>query len=332
MKHTALLITLTITTLTTLQTLAQTPHTPHEAHYYVAAENVQWNYAPSGKNNIMPAKGLDVWGDQLTYDKVRYIEYTDGTFTKKKPQDPHLAILGPTLRAAVGDTFKIHFKNNASQPYSIHPHGVFYTKKNEGANYSGMTEEGGAVQPGKTFTYTWQVPESAGPGPKDGSSIVWLYHSHVNSVPDMYKGLLGAMIITAKDKANPDDTPNDIDREFINLFMVFNENAEDQDEEGHLMHAINGTIFGNLPGLEMKKGERVRWHLIGMGTEVDLHTPHWHGETVLHHGHRKDVVDLLPGTMTSADMTLTNPGTWLYHCHVTDHITAGMIATYQVDE
>jgi FtsP/CotA-like multicopper oxidase with cupredoxin domain len=148
----------------------------------------------------------------------------------------------------------------------------------------------------------------------------------------MYKGLLGAMIITAAEPANPDDTPNDIDREFINLFMVFNENGEDKDEEGHLMHAINGTVFGNLPGLNMKKGDRVRWHLIGMGTEVDLHTPHWHGETVLHQRHRKDVVDLLPGTMTSADMTITNPGIWLYRCHFTDHITAGMIATYQVDE
>lgn len=82
----------------------------------------------------------------------------------------------------------------------------------------------------------------------------------------------------------------------------------------------------------MRKGERVRWHLIGVGTEVDLHTPHWHGETVLHHGHRKDVVDLLPGTMTSADMRATNPGTWLYHCHVTDHITAGMIATYRITD
>lgn len=26
------------------------------------------------------------------------------------------------------------------------------------------------------------------------------------------------------------------------------------------------------------------------------------------------------------------PGTWLLHCHVTDHIKAGMIATYTVTE
>ena len=27
-----------------------------------------------------------------------------------------------------------------------------------------------------------------------------------------------------------------------------------------------------------------------------------------------------------------NPGIWLFHCHVNDHITAGMIARYQVIE
>jgi manganese oxidase len=142
---------------------------------------------------------------------------------------------------------------------------------------------------------------------------------------------MGAIIVTAKDMAKVDGTPNDIDREFVNLFMIFNENGEDEDEEGHLMHFINEFIFGNQPGLTINKNDRVRSHLIGMGTEVDLHTPHWHGGTVIHHGHRKDSVDLLAGTMTSADMLALNEGMWLYHCHVTDHITAGMISMYTVN-
>ncbi|MGH0192464.1 UNVERIFIED_CONTAM: hypothetical protein FKN15_014656 [Acipenser sinensis] len=29
-------------------------------------------------------------------------------------------------------------------------------------------------------------------------------------------------------------------------------------------------------------------------------------------------------------MTVSNPGTWLLHCHVTDHIHAGMETTYTV--
>lgn len=37
---------------------------------------------------------------------------------------------------------------------------------------------GDYVAPGKTVTYTWLVPERAGPGPGDFSSIMWMYHSH----------------------------------------------------------------------------------------------------------------------------------------------------------
>jgi FtsP/CotA-like multicopper oxidase with cupredoxin domain len=309
----------------------ESTYAPQVRHYYIAAEDVNWNYAPSGNNNIKPDMDLGVWGEKLTYAKTRYIEYTDDTFTQKKPQEPYLGILGPTIRGVVGDTLKVHFRNKASQPYSVHPHGVFYTKDNEGAVYGTVRGKGDMIAPGKTYTYTWEVPERAGPGPNDGSSIVWLYHSHINSVPEMYAGLIGTLIITDPAYANPDATPNDVDKELINLFMIFNENHGDEEEEGDLMHSINGRIFGNLDGLTMKKGDRVRWHLVALGSEVDVHTPHWHGETVLHHGYRKDTVNMMAGTMTSVDMIAENPGTWLYHCHISDHITAGMIATYTIE-
>jgi FtsP/CotA-like multicopper oxidase with cupredoxin domain len=42
------------------------------------------------------------------------------------------------------------------------------------------------------------------------------------------------------------------------------------------------------------------------------------------------VVELLPGSMITATMRADNPGEWLFHCHVADHIDAGMITTYQI--
>jgi FtsP/CotA-like multicopper oxidase with cupredoxin domain len=89
-------------------------------------------------------------------------------------------------------------------------------------------------------------------------------------------------------------------------------------------------MFGNLPGLVMQNGERVRWHLLGMGNEIDLHTAHWHGKTLRYRQRHTDVIELLPGSMATADMRADNPGTWLYHCHVADHIDAGMHATYTI--
>jgi hephaestin len=34
--------------------------------------------------------------------------------------------------------------------------------------------------------------------------------------------------------------------------------------------------------------------------------------------------------MVTADMQPDDPGTWLFHCHVADHVTAGMQALYDV--
>jgi FtsP/CotA-like multicopper oxidase with cupredoxin domain len=255
-----------------------------------------------------------------------------------------------------GDTILVHFQNNTTRPISIHPHGVFYNKNAEGAPYndgtSGPDKADDAVAPGARFDYRWEVPERAGPGPADGSSVYWMYHSHTDEVADTYAGLMGPLIITGRGQAKRDGTPWDVDRELVTMFFVSDENQspylqrnidtfagdpasvnpDDEDFiESNKMHSINGYVFGNLPGLTMNLGQRVRWYLMGMGTEVDLHTPHWHGNTVLIDQHRKDVTELLPASLVVADMRPDDPGTWLYHCHVGDHITAGMLALYTVN-
>ena len=324
--------------------------------YWIAAEKVSWNYAPSGKNLIMPDKGMDVWGKDLVYKKYRYIGYTNGSYTTKTKQPEWMGILGPQLRAVEGDTFKVHFLNKTDKPLSIHTHGMHYDEQNEGADMKGP---GAYVKPGSSFTYTWTADHDAAPGPSDPSSIVWVYHSHVDSVTEIYDGLIGTIVVTKKgmQRSEADPRPKDVDIAFTTMYMIFDENGrekvlhaqeknkhhdsqhheqvekhDDDEEEANLKHAINGYIFGNLTGLVAKQGQQVRWHLIGMGTEVDLHIAHWHGKTVLDHGRRTDVVELLPTSMRSVDMRADNPGNWLYHCHVTDHITAGMITRWKVEK
>jgi manganese oxidase len=99
--------------------------------------------------------------------------------------------------------------------------------------------------------------------------------------------------------------------------------------ESNLMHSINGYVFGNMPLMKMKKGDKVRY---GHGHGGGSAHPHWHGNTVTVMGMRTDVVDLLPASMVVADMVPDDPGTWFYHCHVNDHIDAGMTARYLVEE
>ena len=120
---------------------------PKVRTYYVAADEVEWDYAPGGVNKMMGMKfegNSKVFTERgphrigTVYRKALYREYTDATFTKLKPRAPeweHAGILGPILRAEVGDTIRVIFKNNATHPYSMHPHGVFYDKSSEGALY-----------------------------------------------------------------------------------------------------------------------------------------------------------------------------------------------------
>ena len=50
----------------------------------------------------------------------------------------------------------------------------------------------------------------------------------------------------------------------------------------------------------MAQGDMVRWHAVALGSQEDLHTPHWHGQTlVAKGGARVDVVNLLPATQVS---------------------------------
>lgn len=335
--------------------------------YYIAADEITWNYAPTGKNVITnqpftaqqavyAVNSANTIGS--AYKKAVYQQYTDDSFTKLTPvpaDQAYLGLLGPTIHAEVGDTIKIYFKNNTTVQVSMHPHGVLYDKASEGAGYndgtSGAGKTGDAVQPGGSYQYIWQVPARAGPGPADPSSIMWMYHSHVDEVKDTNSGLVGAIIVTRRGMARADGTPKDVAKEFVTLFSIFDENSSwylgdnlttviknphsiDPNNkdflESNLKYSINGYIYGNMPMMTMTQGEHVRWYVAGMGGEADLHTPHWHGNTVVISGMRTDVAQVLPMGMAVADMTPDNPGIWLFHCHVNEHLINGMLTRYQV--
>jgi FtsP/CotA-like multicopper oxidase with cupredoxin domain len=307
------------------------------------------------------------------YTKAIYREYTDATFStlkKRGPDEQYLGLLGPVLRGAVGDTIKVIFKNNASHPYSMHPHGVLYQKNSEGADYndstSGADKADGGVPPGATHTYVWQIPERAGPGPNDPSSVFWLYHSHADELGDVASGLFGVVVVTRQGMARADGGPKDVDREFVAMFIAINENESwyvDDNVRDHttdpkgvnkkdtypftssamagtvagsgfietnIKWSINGYIFGNMPMTTMTKGDHVRWYVATLGDFNNAHTPHWQGNTVLVAGQRTDVLVVTSAQMAVADMVPDTPGIRLYHCQISDHILAGMVARYEV--
>uniref|UniRef100_A0A672PML9 ferroxidase n=1 Tax=Sinocyclocheilus grahami TaxID=75366 RepID=A0A672PML9_SINGR len=323
--------------------------------YYIAAEEVEWNYAPNRTwelekhNTTLEESPGSVFLEQSEnliggkYKKVVFREYIDETFTKRKPRHPeeeHLEIMGPIIRAEVGERIQVVFKNNARRPYSIHAHGVKTSKTH---------------QDGHMLTYNWTIPKRSGPGPSDPNCITFAYYSSVSLVKDLMSGLVGPLIVCHKNILNSDRRRKDIDKEFALLFMVFDENESHYlDEniktylnadpekfdkydgdfmESNKMHGINGKMYANLHGLNMTENDKTEWYLIGLGNEVDMHTVHFHAQSFtykMNHSHRADVYDLFPGTFQTIELTAGSPGQWLLHCHVTDHIHAGMETIFTV--
>jgi hephaestin len=343
---------------------------PQARTWYIAADEVSWDYDPGGQDGIAgkPYADSAFFADtaprpvSTVYRKVLYRAYTDSTFRTLAPRPPaweHLGFLGPVIHAAVGDTIRVVFRNNAHRPFSMHPHGVFYQKASEGAPYddgAGGGRTGNGVPPGGTFTYVWPVPERAGPGPNDGSSVLWMYHSHVDEARDINTGLIGPIIVTARNMARPDGSPRDVDREIVTAFAQVEENLSwladsnvppglslrrkpvpnpsetDAAYPWFVKFTVNGFIHGSLPlsALTLKQGERVRWYVMASTNDFDVHAPHWHGNDVLVGGMRTDVLSLPFMGMVVANMVPDNVGTWLFHCHVSFHNSAGMAVRYRV--
>ena len=105
-------------------------YVPQTRTYFIGADEVDWNYAPTGSDQITgepfdeTAAVFTQQGPQRigsTYIKSLYREYTDSSFRTLKPRtaaDEHLGMLGPVIRAVVGDTIKVVFKNNLDRPGS----------------------------------------------------------------------------------------------------------------------------------------------------------------------------------------------------------------------
>jgi len=305
-------------------------------NYYIAAEEVQWNYLPKGVDGVTGSNLNTTFYVQSTsnrigtiYSKCLYREYTDDKFSKLKPRKDewaHLGLLGPVLRAQVGEMMRVTFLNRCSFPASIHSHALLYSsigdmnvmsgehpsRRSMDSNNSTGSGAATTVQPNDTFIYEWFVPERSGPAIKDGSSVVWMYHSHVDQVADMNTGLIGPLIITREgwSKSSKDPMPRDVDREFIIMFTIMDENQSHflnasiinaikpattpretlmMDEEflkSNQKNSINGALFSNLDGIVMKENEAVRWYIFAIGDETDLHGVHWHGQTVINEGLR----------------------------------------------
>jgi FtsP/CotA-like multicopper oxidase with cupredoxin domain len=276
---------------------------------WVAAVPMVFDMVPWGKD---PISGTTFTSEQRFMQATIFRRTTRNWRRPLRNSDvssqPRDGVPGPLIRARVGDTINVHFKNlepPGGRAHSMHFHGVRYPPSSDGAFVPGISGPDAEVKPGQTWTYKLRaIRESEG---------VWPYHDHA---PDMHhaieEGMYGALSIIGKKDRWPD-------REFV---VVFNTTPD--------FETINNRAFiRNTPTFRARVGDRVQWDVLALGSAH--HTFHVHG----HRWVDEDRVPLDTRTIGPAESfrvgwTEREPGTWLYHCHREDHMSRGMVGLYKV--
>ncbi|XP_045184325.2 ferroxidase HEPHL1-like [Mercenaria mercenaria] len=329
-----------------------------DRHYFIAALDIDWNYAPTGHNlvtddNKKSREKIETRKDRIgsIYKKAIYRGYTDNTFTQPIPVPEWAGLLGPPIKAEVGDIVYIHFQNMATgSNFSVHPHGFLYNKIHEGALYidgtSGNEKLEDAVPPGGTATYVWKIGDEHAPTNDDDNCAAYTYHSHTRAPKDVDTGLVGVAVLCKKGTLHTDGRRKDVDKEFYLYADVTDENNSwysDQNLhkcrnytackslkdkkcmkflQSNRMPHINGYVYGNLRDFIACEGEKVVWYFMSINRAT--HTVQALGQTMIIERKRTDTAVLFPASVYSGYMIPSNPGRWLLYCRNLNHYDGGM--------
>ena len=224
---------------------------------------------------------------------------------------------GPMIRVTEGDQVRIVVKNDLPDGTTIHWHGVEVPNAMDGV--PGVTQD--PIEPGQTFTYEFTAKPAG----------TFMYHSHFEGDVQVGAGLYAPIIIDPKEaEANPPA---------VDKVLMISEWLQKDGQTYAAMpmggmepnyFTINGKAFPSTETITVKKGERVRLRLIGIGQFI--HPMHLHGfpfKIVATDGHpvpeaaqlTKDTVSVAPGERYDIEFVPTETGQWMLHCHILHHTT-----------
>ena len=187
--------------------------------YYIAADDVVWDFAPSGKQpdrrasrstseaSFFAKPGPSPLGH--VYRKSLFREYTDATFTHAQAAPRGVGAPGHA-RPAHPRRGRRHdprrLQEQRAVPASLHPHGVFYAKDSEGAPYN----DGTGAAPTSTTTRCrlarrtptcGRCPSARGPRTATAARCSGCITRTSTRRSDVNSGLIGPLIVTAKGQA-----------------------------------------------------------------------------------------------------------------------------------
>lgn len=235
---------------------------------------------------------------------------------------------GPWIKLNIGDRVRINVTNNLPVGTDVHWHGIHLPNEMDGV--APYTQD--LIEPnGGTFTYEF-VADTLNNG---------MYHAHMHGVTAVPNGMLG--VIQVGDVELPTgrtvggvQIPENIDI-VTEVPMVLN-------DAGAIGYSLNGKSFPATEPIVVNKDD---WFLVTYYNEgLQNHPMHMHGFpqlVVARDGYTLDNpfwIDTIlvgPGERYTILVKATDLGTWVWHCHILNHVETtermfGMVSAVIVND
>jgi uncharacterized cupredoxin-like copper-binding protein len=220
------------------------------------------------------------------------------------------SVPGPQIHVAVGDKVRIVLHNELPMATDLHLHGINVDNGMDGV--APLTQP--SVEPGETFTYEFVADEPA----------VAMYHAHHHGQLQVPNGMLGTIFVG--DTALPRGRTVGGHPVPANLRLA-HEMPLVLNDSGVIGYSLNGKSFPATQPITARTGDWILVHYFNEGGQIHPMHLHQFDQIVvakdgfpLDHPYVADTVTVAPGERYSVLVHLNRPGTWVWHCHILNHV------------
>jgi manganese oxidase len=222
----------------------------------------------------------------------------------------------PKMQLEVGDKVEVRVQNDLPVATDVHWHGVNVTNPNDGV--APLTQD--LIEPGSTYTYSFTTDEQA----------VAMYHPHAHGHMLLPDGMFGAILVgdvrlPRGQTVGLEQIPADL-TVAQEIPMVLN-------DAGVIGYSLNGKSFPATAPYTAAVGDWLLIHYYNEGTQIHPMHLHQFDQIVvakdgypLDYPYTVDTLNVAPGERYSVLVQVTDPGAWVWHCHILPHVEseAGM--------
>lgn len=217
---------------------------------------------------------------------------------------------GPWIRLDVGDHVEINVTNETELSTDVHWHGISIPNDQDGV--SPYTQD--PIAPGETFTYEFDAEAPA----------IAMYHAHLHGQISVPNGLFAPMTIGDTpipygETVSGVEIPEDLEVA-VEIPMVLN-------DAGVIGLSLNGKSFPATEPYVVNEGDWLVYHYYNEGLQTHPMHQHQFFQLVfakdgvpLDDPYWADTVNIAPGERYSVLVHANRPGTWVWHCHILNHV------------